>query len=62
MNYSCYGNLDPHIHWHLLPRYDSEPDCMNHPWLHSAKFKDHLIDSQAARSLGERIKENLVVS
>src|SRR5919199_790078 len=17
MNYSCYGNLDPHIHWHL---------------------------------------------
>ncbi len=60
MNYSCYGNLDPHIHWHLFPRYDSEPDHLNHPWLHAAKFKDHLIDSQAAEELGEMIKANLV--
>jgi diadenosine tetraphosphate (Ap4A) HIT family hydrolase len=61
MNYSCYGNVDPHIHWHLFPRYDSEPDHLNHPWLHAAKFKDHLIDSEAARSLGERIKINLAM-
>ena len=61
MNYSCYGNLDPHIHWHLFPRYESEPDHLNHPWLHASEFKDHLIDADMARSLAGRIKANLVV-
>jgi diadenosine tetraphosphate (Ap4A) HIT family hydrolase len=35
MNHSCYGNQVPHIHWHIFPRYDSEPDHLNHPWLHA---------------------------
>ena len=61
MNYSCYGNLDPHIHWHLFPRYDSEPDHLNHPWLHASEFGDHLIDSETARHLSEKIKANLVL-
>ena len=56
MNYSCYGNVDPHIHWHLFPRYESEPDHMNHPWLHASKFKDYLIDAKTARDVGGRIK------
>ena len=60
MNYSCYGNVDPHIHWHLFPRYDSEPDHLNHPWLHAAEFKEQLIDSQTARELGEKIRANLL--
>jgi diadenosine tetraphosphate (Ap4A) HIT family hydrolase len=60
MNYSCYGNLDPHIHWHLFPRYETEPDHMNHPWLHSAEFKEHLIDSQTALSLADSIRANLI--
>ena len=61
MNYSCYGNVDPHIHWHLFPRYNTEPDHLNHPWLHAAKFKDNLIDSDTARELGDRIKANLII-
>jgi diadenosine tetraphosphate (Ap4A) HIT family hydrolase len=61
MNYSCYGNLDPHIHWHLFPRYDSEPDHLNQPWLHASEFKDHLIDAAAASKLAEQIKANLIV-
>ncbi len=61
MNYSCYGNVDPHIHWHLFPRYVTEPDHLNHPWLHASEFKNHLIDSDTARKLGEMIKANLVI-
>ena len=60
MNYSCYGNVDPHVHWHLFPRYDSEPDHLNHPWVHAAEFKDHLIDAEMARNIGGRIKANLL--
>lgn len=62
MNYSCYGNVDPHIHWHLFPRYESDPDHQNHPWLHAARFKDHTIDAEAAREVGGRISESLILS
>jgi diadenosine tetraphosphate (Ap4A) HIT family hydrolase len=25
MNYACLGNLEPHVHWHLIPRYANDP-------------------------------------
>ena len=59
MNYSCYGNVDPHIHWHLFPRYDTEPDHLNHPWLHAPEFDAHRVDADAARAIAERIRANL---
>lgn len=62
MNYSCYGNVDPHVHWHLFPRYDTEPDHLNHPWLHAAEFKDHQIDDGAARAVAEEIRKSLSAS
>jgi diadenosine tetraphosphate (Ap4A) HIT family hydrolase len=61
MNYSCYGNVDPHTHRHLFPRYESEPDHLNHPWLHASELKGHLIDTVTAQDLGKRIKEHLVL-
>ncbi len=24
MNYECLGNTEPHVHWHLFPRYETE--------------------------------------
>lgn len=38
MNYSCYGNQVPHVHWHIFPRYESDPDHLHQPWLHSPDF------------------------
>ena len=26
LNYECLGNLEPHIHWHVFPRYESEEE------------------------------------
>jgi diadenosine tetraphosphate (Ap4A) HIT family hydrolase len=59
MNYACYGNLDPHVHWHLFPRYESDPDHLQHPWLHAPEFKDHPTDEETARDLAARIRANL---
>lgn len=59
MNYSCYGNVDPHVHWHLFPRYDTEPDHLNHPWLHAAEFEDHATDAETARAVAEKVREKL---
>lgn len=25
MNYECLGNSSPHLHWHLVPRYQHDP-------------------------------------
>jgi diadenosine tetraphosphate (Ap4A) HIT family hydrolase len=41
MNYSCYGNQVPHIHWHLIPRYESDPDHLSQPWLNASQFEKH---------------------
>jgi len=38
MNYVSLGNVDEHLHWHVIPRYLSDPDCRDHPWKNSAVF------------------------
>jgi len=25
MNYECLGNSGPHLHWHVIPRYQNDP-------------------------------------
>jgi diadenosine tetraphosphate (Ap4A) HIT family hydrolase len=59
MNHSCYGNQVPHIHWHIFPRYDTERDHLNHPWLHVDQFKHHEIDANTARELAQRVQAHL---
>lgn len=59
MNYACYGNSEPHIHWHLFPRYESDPDRQGIPWLHASEFKHHLITPQTAQNLGEKVRVHL---
>ena len=59
MNYSCYGNVDPHVHWHLFPRYETEPDHLSHPWLHASEFEEHATDAGMARAVAERVAARL---
>jgi len=61
MNYSSYGNAVEHIHWHIFPRYKTEPDYRIHPWAHSSEFNDHLVDVNAARETIALIRKNLNV-
>ena len=32
MNYALYGNQDPHMHWHVVPRLTSDPAPLETPW------------------------------
>jgi len=61
MNHACYGNLDPHLHWHLFPRYTSNPDHQKQPWLHAAEFPNHRIDESRARELAARVRAHLAI-
>lgn len=33
LNYELLGNLVPHLHWHLFPRYADDPECLKPVWL-----------------------------
>lgn len=62
MNYSCYGNAVPHIHWHLFPRYDSDPNREQVPWFYASEFEKHLIEEPAAQNLAAEIRAKLILS
>jgi len=32
MNYELLGNQVPHIHWHLIPRLQADPDPLKPVW------------------------------
>jgi diadenosine tetraphosphate (Ap4A) HIT family hydrolase len=59
LNHSCYGNQVPHVHWHIFPRYESDPDHLNHPWLHADEFAKRKIDDETARRIAKQVRQNL---
>lgn len=59
MNYSCYGNLDQHVHWHLFPRYESDPDHRRNPWVNADKFKDYLISDVQRAEVIAKVRSKL---
>jgi diadenosine tetraphosphate (Ap4A) HIT family hydrolase len=59
MNFACYGYAEPHVHWHLFPRYDTDPDRARNPLLHCDQFKEHKISPDEARSMAVEMRKNL---
>lgn len=43
MNHASYGNQDPHVHVHIIPRYESDPNRHKQPWHESERFEDYLL-------------------
>jgi diadenosine tetraphosphate (Ap4A) HIT family hydrolase len=33
LNYELLGNQVPHLHWHLFPRYESDPEKLKPVWI-----------------------------
>ena len=51
MNYASLGNVDEHLHWHVIPRYASDPDHKEHPWKNAAIFADYPTTPEAVAKL-----------
>jgi diadenosine tetraphosphate (Ap4A) HIT family hydrolase len=60
MNFSCYGNAEPHVHWHVVPRYADDPHPGKDPWEDIARFSEKAISAEQAREIASRIGGNFV--
>lgn len=58
INHASYGNAEPHIHWHIFPRYD-DAHRTGVPWQYTAQFDAHLFEHDRARSTADLIRENI---
>ena len=61
MNYECLGNSEPHVHWHLLPRY--ETDEMRHGpiWLRPESERKAPLDENNRRALIGSLRHQLAI-
>jgi diadenosine tetraphosphate (Ap4A) HIT family hydrolase len=56
MNYASLGNVVAQLHWHLIPRYEADPNWGSPPW----PVRDPRTPSEAERrSTIERIRVGL---
>jgi diadenosine tetraphosphate (Ap4A) HIT family hydrolase len=59
INLASLGNLVPHLHWHVIPRFAGDPHFPNPVW--GAKLRDMLhrtpanLDAQLAAALSRRL-------
>jgi len=55
INLASLGNLVPHVHWHIIPRFKSDPDWGKAPW----RENESSLAPADAQALAARIREKL---
>ena len=60
INYAVFGNLEPALHAHVVPRYMEEPEHMRtqQPWAYDWSLAPR-FDREAFRELGEALRREL---
>ena len=61
MNYECLGNSEPHVHWHLLPRYETDEMRHGPVWLRPESERKVTLDEDDRRSLLGSIRPQLAI-
>jgi len=61
MNYATLGNSDPHLHWHIIPRYGTDPKPENTIWSISEDVWQKKIDPNSIdfKESKERLKKQI---
>jgi diadenosine tetraphosphate (Ap4A) HIT family hydrolase len=60
INHVSAGNSEPHVHWHIFPRYLSEATLHRNPFFHADQFAKHAITPEQAISIATHIREYIV--
>lgn len=59
-NQSCLGNFEPHIHWHIFPRYEEDlaKDETKNPWHSIQHFDSAKITPEQALEITTEIRSH----
>jgi len=60
INYAMFGNVEPALHAHIVPRYTDEPEALRgaHPWAYDWEAAP-AFDRSALRELAEALRREL---
>jgi diadenosine tetraphosphate (Ap4A) HIT family hydrolase len=61
MNYECLGNSEPHVHWHLLPRYENDELRRGPIWLRPEAERKVRLDENDRIALIGSIRHQLAL-
>ena len=61
MNYECLGNSEPHVHWHLLPRYETDEMRSDAIWMRPRSERKVTLDENDRRALIGSIRTQLAL-
>ncbi len=59
INHASYGNIVPHIHWHIIPRFETEINPKSDPWSNANMFNQYKTDLQMANEVINKISSYL---
>ena len=51
LNYECLGNQEPHVHWHVFPRYADDPMRLQPVWLRQENERKVALEDAVRRGL-----------
>jgi diadenosine tetraphosphate (Ap4A) HIT family hydrolase len=51
LNYECLGNQEPHVHWHIFPRYADDTMRLQPIWLRPESERKVSLEDNAGRAL-----------
>lgn len=60
MNHASLANRDQHIHWHIIPRYESEADRTCDPWKYAAEFDQWQVPDKQKTELAAKLKHHIL--
>jgi diadenosine tetraphosphate (Ap4A) HIT family hydrolase len=60
LNYECLGNQEPHVHWHIFPRYQDDPMKHSPVWQRRDAERRLSLEEGARVELIAAIRDELV--
>jgi diadenosine tetraphosphate (Ap4A) HIT family hydrolase len=59
MNYANYGNMMPHLHWHLFPRRETDSNWPQPVWTKMSEFDQYRTTEAQGLEVADRIRREL---
>jgi diadenosine tetraphosphate (Ap4A) HIT family hydrolase len=60
LNYECLGNQEPHVHWHVFPRFAADPLRLQPVWLRAEDERKVSLEDSDRRGLVATLRAELV--